>query len=125
MSPLVGWWSAAALALRLHIEFMSTMNAPLTQAVRQQRSAYRRLMTIQSAFMKGLCVVFTAAILLILAFITFYLLAKGVSYLSWDIFTKVPIPVGMEGSPGGLKNALIGTLILIALASMIGIPMGV
>ena len=101
------------------------MNAPLTQAVRQERKAYRRVMTVQSAIMKGLCVLFTAVILLILAFITFYLLAKGISYLSWDIFTQVPIPVGMEGSPGGLKNALVGTLILIALASIIGIPMGV
>ena len=101
------------------------MNAPMTQAVRQQRNAYRRVMTVQSACMKGLCVVFTAVILLMLAFITFYLLAKGLSYLSWDIFTQVPIPVGMEGSPGGLKSALVGTLILIALASIIGIPMGV
>lgn len=104
---------------------MNTMNAPLTQAVRRERHAYRRLMTVQSACMKGLCVVFTAVILLILAFITFYLLAKGLSYLSWDIFTQVPIPVGMEGSPGGLKNALVGTLMLIALASVVGIPMGV
>src|SRR5436190_1833583 len=125
MLRLAGWWLAAVHAPRLHIEFMSTMNAPLTQAVRQQRNAYRRVMTVQSACMKGLCVVFTAVILLILACITFYLLAKGISYLNWDIFTQVPIPVGMEGSPGGLKNALVGTLILIALASMIGIPMGV
>src|SRR5215212_8496297 len=104
---------------------MSTMNAPLTPAVRQQRNAYRRFMTVQSACMKALCVVFTAVILLMLAFITFYLLAKGISYLSWDIFTKVPIPVGMQGAPGGLKNALVGTGILIALASLVGIPLGV
>ena len=49
--------------------------------------------------MKTLCVAFTAMILLILAFITFYLLAKGFSHLSWDIFTRAPIPVGMEGAP--------------------------
>src|SRR5215212_3176026 len=104
---------------------MSTMNAPMTQAVRQQRNGYRRLMMVQSACMKVLCVLFTAVILLNLAFITFYLLAKGLSYLSWDIFTQVPIPVGMEGAPGGLKNALVGTGILIALASLIGIPLGV
>src|SRR3954468_23654942 len=104
---------------------MSTMNAPLTQAARHERRGYRRLVTVQSACMKGLCVVFTAVILLMLAFITFYLLAKGLSYLSWDIFTQVPIPVGMEGSPGGLKSALVGTLILIGLASAIGIPLGV
>ena len=53
-----------------------------------------------------------------------YLLSKGFRYLSWDIFTEVPIPTGMEGAPGGLKNALVGTGILIALASLVGIPMG-
>lgn len=102
---------------------MNTTNR--TQSARLERNAYRRFMTVQSACMKGLCVLFTAAILLILAFITYYLLAKGVNHLSWDIFTKVPIPVGMEGAPGGLKNALVGTGILIVLASLVGIPMGV
>ncbi len=101
------------------------MNASLPQAARRERSGYRRFVMVQSAVMKALCVVFTGSILLILAFITLYLLAKGMSYLSWDIFTQVPIPPGMEGSPGGLKNALAGTVILIALASILGIPLGV
>jgi hypothetical protein len=73
---------------------MSTLNAPLTQ----QSGARERLPSfhdVQSACMKALCVILPR-ILLILAFITFYLLAKGISYLSWDIFTEVPIPVGME-----------------------------
>src|SRR3954453_204546 len=107
------------------MELLLGMNAAIADILKQQRPGYRRYVTVQSALMKVLCVLFTAAILLILAFITFYLLAKGISYLSWDIFTEVPIPVGMEGSPGGLKNALVGTLILIALPSVIGIPMGV
>jgi phosphate transport system permease protein len=101
------------------------MNASIADILRQERPMYRRYVAIQSALMKALCVLFTAAILLILAFITFYLLANGLKYLSWTIFTQVPIPVGMEGSPGGLKNALVGTLILIGLASAIGIPLGV
>src|SRR4051812_20195542 len=101
------------------------MSSSIADILRQERPVYRRYVTIQSALMKALCVVFTAAILLILAFITFYLLANGFKYLSWNIFTQVPIPVGMEGSPGGLKNALVGTLILIGLASAIGIPLGV
>src|SRR5690349_17003379 len=104
---------------------MSTVVTPSTQVTRQGSSGYRRLMTVQSACMKALCVAFTAIILLILAFITFYLLAKGLKHLSLDIFTEVPIPVGMEGAPGGLKNALVGTGILIVLASIVGIPMGV
>src|SRR3954463_2620506 len=101
------------------------MSSSIADILRQERPRYRRDVTIQSAPLKTLCVVFTAAILLILAFITFYLLANGFKYLSWNIFTQVPIPVGMEGSPGGLKNALVGTLILIGLASAIGIPLGV
>ncbi len=44
--------------------------------------------------------------------------------MSWDLFTELPIPPGMEGAPGGLKNALVGTGILIALASAVGIPLG-
>ena len=98
------------------------MNASLPQTVRQERPGYRRFVTAQSACMKALCVLFTACILLVLAFITFYLLAKGFSHLSWSIFTEVPIPPGMEGAPGGLKNALVGTCILIAMASAVGIP---
>src|SRR3954452_11929858 len=100
------------------------MSSSIADILRQERPVYRRYVTIQSALMKALCVVFTAAILLILAFITFYLLANGFKYLSWNIFTQVPIPPGMEGAPGGLKNALVGTGILIALASAVGIPLG-
>ncbi len=74
--------------------------------------------------MKVLCVLCTFIILALLVSVTSYLLAKGVRFLDWNVFTKVPIPPGMEGAPGGLKNALVGTVILIALASTIGIPLG-
>ncbi len=89
-----------------------------------ERPFYRRYVVVQSAVMKSLCIVFTLVILGILASITAYLVTKGFRYLSWDIFTHVPIPPGMEGAPGGLKNALVGTGILIALASAVGIPLG-
>lgn len=101
---------------------MTTESSP--HAGRLERSLYRRFVTVQSAFMKTLCVLFTLAILGILASISAYLITKGFRFLSWDIFTQVPIPPGIEGAPGGLKNALVGTCILIALASMVGIPVG-
>lgn len=91
---------------------------------REKHRIYRAFVTAQSAVMKALCVLFTLIILALLASITSYLLAKGFHYLSWDIFTRVPIPPGMEGAPGGLKNALVGTGILIGLASLVGIPLG-
>jgi len=93
--------------------------------VRQPRPVYRRYQAIKSALMKVLCVLFTACILSVLVLVTLYLLINGVRYLSWNIFTELPIPQGMEGAPGGLKNALIGTGILVALASAVGIPLGV
>jgi phosphate transport system permease protein len=116
-----------ARRLRIDESFVkeSSMNAQVANVIRQGRPAYRRFVTVQSAIMKAMCVLFTTSILLILAFITFYLIVKGFSHLSWSIFTKVPIPPGMEGGPGGLKNALVGTGILIVLASIVGIPLGV
>jgi phosphate transport system permease protein len=101
------------------------MNDSLPHVGLQERPGYRRFVTVQSGVMKALCVVFTGCILLILGLITCYLLAKGLSHLNWRIFTELPIPAGMKGAPGGLKNALVGTVILIALASGVGIPLGV
>ncbi len=101
------------------------MNATDARPARQNRPLYRRYVTIQSTSMKGLCIVCTVCILAILALVTLYLLVKGFNYLSWDLFTELPIPPGMDGAPGGLKNALVGTGILIALASAVGIPLGV
>ncbi|HEX3602439.1 MAG TPA: phosphate ABC transporter permease PstA [Lacipirellulaceae bacterium] len=98
--------------------------SPPNTAARIERPIYRRLAMAQSACMKSLCVVSTLLILAILASITAYLITKGFRYLSWDIFTQVPIPPAMEGAPGGLKNALVGTGILICLASAVGIPLG-
>jgi len=77
-----------------------------------------------SRTMFWLCVAFTVLIIGILALVTGYLISIGAGSLSLDFFTKLPIAQGMAGYPGGMKNALIGTLILIALASVVGIPVG-
>ena len=66
-----------------------------------------------------------AAVLAVLplVFILLHLLELGIGSLSWDFFTKMPKPVGEPG--GGLANAISGTLILIGLASAVGLPIGV
>lgn len=86
--------------------------------------AYIALSRNYSRLMFGLCVGFTVLIIGILALVTGYLISIGAHSLSLDFFTKLPIPQGMEGYPGGMKNALVGTLVLIALASLVGIPVG-
>jgi phosphate transport system permease protein len=89
------------------------------------RPFFRRFAAAKSTLMKLLCTLSTVCILAILALVTLYLLVNGAKYLSWEIFTELPIPPGMAGAPGGMKNSLIGTGILVALASAIGIPLGV
>jgi len=52
-----------------------------------------------------------------------YVLAQGSSALSIAFFTETPRPVGEPG--GGMANALAGTLILITLACLVGLPLGI
>ncbi|MEO8910409.1 MAG: phosphate ABC transporter permease PstA [Gemmatimonadaceae bacterium] len=61
----------------------------------------------------------TLPLLLILG----HLLAKGASSLSLDFFTHMPRPVGEPG--GGMANAIVGTLVLLGIATAIGLPIGI
>jgi phosphate transport system permease protein len=96
----------------------------LTTARRHISPGRQRYLNIKSAVFQGLCLASTAVVLAILALVTFYLLSQGVTHVNLSFFTEMPIPPGMEGAPGGMANALLGTLILIALASAAGIPLG-
>ena len=70
-------------------------------------------------------IAFVSAILVIapLGLVFFHLLVNGAGSVNWDFFTKLPAPVGAVG--GGMANAIVGSLKLLALASVIGIPIGV
>jgi phosphate transport system permease protein len=98
---------------------------PLVPVTVRQYPLFNRLARLSSRIMFSLCVAFTLLILLVLVAVTGYLLSIGISSLHWSFFTKLPIPPGMAGAPGGMANALVGTGILIALGSAVGIPMGV
>jgi phosphate transport system permease protein len=68
---------------------------------------------------------YLAAILatLPLILILIHLIAKGASSLSLGFFTRMPKPVGEPG--GGMANAIVGTLLLIGISSLIGLPVGI
>ncbi len=51
------------------------------------------------------------------------LVYKGTSSLNLNFFTKIPAPVGEEG--GGMANAIVGSAVLLGVASALGIPMGI
>jgi phosphate transport system permease protein len=58
-----------------------------------------------------------------LAFILFFVVSRGVQALNYEFFTSMPKPVGEPG--GGMANAIVGTLILAGLGSLMAIPIGV
>ncbi len=58
-----------------------------------------------------------------LASVLGYVVLEGASALNWAFFTSLPAPVGEPG--GGMANAMVGTLVLIALASCVGVPVGI
>jgi phosphate transport system permease protein len=71
----------------------------------------------------GLALLSTILVVAPLVAIFIYLVYKGGSSLNWAFFTKNPAPVGEEG--GGMANAILGSGILLAIASLIGVPIGI
>jgi phosphate transport system permease protein len=55
--------------------------------------------------------------------ITYYLLKYGAGSVQWHFFTNMPKPAGESG--GGMANAILGTLILIGVGSLFGLPVGI
>ena len=83
------------------------------------------LARVYSRFMYGVCMVFTALILTVLALVIGYLVSIGWHSVSGSFFTQNPRPYGASGYPGGMLNGLVGTTLLLGLASLIGIPIGI
>jgi phosphate transport system permease protein len=71
----------------------------------------------------GLAVLATMLVVVPLIAIFVYLLIKGASSLSLDFFIKNPMPEGEPG--GGMANAIVGSGVLLAIASVIGVPIGI
>jgi len=78
---------------------------------------------IKSGLVGGLAVLATIAVIVPLIAILLYLLKQGVTSLNWNFFTKIPVPAGESG--GGMENAIVGSAVILALASLIGIPLGI
>jgi phosphate transport system permease protein len=73
--------------------------------------------------MVGLMIGAVLIAVLPLAFILATLILKGASSLNWAFFTRMPVPAGETG--GGVANAIAGTLVIVGVAGLIGLPIGV
>mgnify|MGYP001298666366 CR=1 FL=1 len=73
--------------------------------------------------MVGLMILAVIVTVLPLVFILLNLVIKGAGSLSIAFFTRVPVPAGETG--GGVANAIVGTLLIVGTASLVGVPVGV
>ncbi len=83
------------------------------------RLIWRKSLNIFMLSLTGLCALLTVSALF---FILGYLVWNGGKDLSWNFFTKLPLPVGEVG--GGMANAIVGTMKLLLLAALFGVPIG-
>lgn len=83
-------------------------------------SLQRRFM---NSLMTGAAALSVLLVLLPLGAIFAYLVYKGIGSLNWAFLTQTPKPVGEAG--GGMANAIAGSVLILGIASLIGVPMGI
>jgi phosphate transport system permease protein len=71
----------------------------------------------------ALAILATALVIAPLVAIFGYLIFKGATSLNLAFFTQIPKPVGVAG--GDMANAILGSAILLAVASVLGVPIGI
>lgn len=74
-------------------------------------------------FFKTMVIIISSICAVPLIFILYFIVSKGVSSISWSFLVNLPKPVGETG--GGILNAIVGSLMLVTIASIIAIPVGI
>ncbi len=80
----------------------------------------RRIFSALGIFTTGFC---ASAAALAMLLILFYVAAQGLQAINIAFLTQVPRPVGIEG--GGVANGIVGTFIIVGIATLIATPVGV
>ena len=96
---------------------------PSAHRFQPPRSAHelrRRVGNIVAILLTGVAIAFAVIVLL---YLLFYVLRQGIPYINLDFLTKLPTPNGEPG--GGIAEAIQGSLVLIGLAALFGVPLGV
>ncbi|MFZ0912477.1 MAG: phosphate ABC transporter permease PstA [Candidatus Korobacteraceae bacterium] len=99
---------------------MPNLSAQSAQAAPQQVGLIRRLTNAgATTFAVAAAILVLVPLLAIFA----YLVIKGIGSVNWAFLTQTPKPPGEVG--GGMANAIVGTGIILAVASVIGVPLGI
>ena len=95
----------------------------LTERVSRRVRFNRARRYVWNHAVTALSILSTILVIAPLVAILAYLIYKGASSLNLAFFTHIPAPVGEPG--GGMANAIVGSGIVLALASLMGIPVGI
>ena len=74
-------------------------------------------------FMTGVAILTVLLVLAPLAAIFGYLVYRGLGSINWAFLTQTPKPVGEPG--GGMANAIVGSMLILGIASVVGVPFGI
>ena len=96
------------------------MSAASTALVIPPISLWRRIVDHTMTVVSVLTVIL---VLLPLFAIFGYLVYKGIGSINWAFLTQTPKPVGEPG--GGMANAIVGSMVILAIASLLGVPLGI
>ena len=98
---------------------MPTTSAHVLRGDRSALTTRRRITNVVSIVLSAL---FAGAACLFLLYFVFYILRLGLQYINLNFFTQVPAPEGEPG--GGVGPGIEGSLIMVGIAAVIGIPLG-
>ncbi|HEY2583542.1 MAG TPA: phosphate ABC transporter permease PstA [Mucilaginibacter sp.] len=76
----------------------------------------------KSILFKSVIIFFAFIITIPLIIVLLYIIEKGVMQVNWHFLSHVPVPEGETG--GGIANALVGSLIIVLMSSIVAIPIG-
>jgi phosphate transport system permease protein len=88
--------------------------------IRNSNSTFRNFSNI---FISALTWLAAALVIVPLIAIFGYLVARGIGSLDLAFFTQLPKPVGESG--GGMANAIAGSMLILGMGSLIGLPLGI
>ncbi|HEY1764133.1 MAG TPA: phosphate ABC transporter permease PstA [Opitutaceae bacterium] len=83
---------------------------------------FARWRRIKSRAVTILLVICALIVVAPLFLVTYFLVVRGFSSLDWNFFTQLPKPTGETG--GGMANAIVGTVVLLTMAAVVGVPFG-
>jgi phosphate transport system permease protein len=102
----------------------ATMNSAMPVASERVsfRQSFANRRTLGNAVLTGLAVLFSCIAMFPLFSVLYMLLVKGAALLSPTLFTELTPGAGMDG--GGISNAIVGTLVVVVVATLLALPLG-